>query len=180
MKLHRSCLMWLFSALHDAPITPALGAIWFWYAVYDPTAVGQLISQVSNQVKMLNQMVQQVQQGQSMLSALPGNNIVPALASLMQQSQLLVNNLSNIGSLGGSLTGDLNSQYPTDFSSLPGVSQHPNKTLCHANADPARDATVHGVAEPSRGQSSANYLGARPGGHCVQWRLRRDFGAPGD
>jgi P-type conjugative transfer protein TrbJ len=124
MKLHRSRIMGLFIAsamMVPIAVMPARAQFGFGTTVYDPTAVGQLISQVSNQVRMLNQMVQQVQQGQSMLSALPGNDIVPALASLSQQSQLLMGNLSNIGSLGGSLTGDLNSQYPTDFSSLQGV-----------------------------------------------------------
>ena len=125
MKRHRSRIMRIvIAAAMMVPIAvmPARAQFGFGTTVYDPTAVGQLISQVSNQVQMLNQMVQQVQQGQSMLSALPGNDIVPALASLNQQSQLLMGNLSNIGSLGGSLTSDLNSQYPTDFSNLQGVS----------------------------------------------------------
>jgi P-type conjugative transfer protein TrbJ len=125
MRLHNACLFRLFVAstmIVPIMVMPARAQFGFGTTVYDPTAVGQLISQVSNQVKMLNQMVQQVQQGQSMLSALPGNDIVPALASLSQQSQLLMGNLSNIGSLGGSLTSDLNNQYPTDFSSLQGVS----------------------------------------------------------
>lgn len=125
MKLHRCRIVRLvIAAAMMVPIAvmPARAQFGFGTTVYDPTAVGQLISQVSNQVQMLNQMVQQVQQGQSMLSALPGNDIVPALASLNQQSQLLMGNLSNIGSLGGSLTSDLNNQYPTDFSNLQGVS----------------------------------------------------------
>jgi P-type conjugative transfer protein TrbJ len=125
MRLHNARILRLLVAsalIVSVAAMPARAQFGFGTTVYDPTAVGQLVSQVSNQVKMLNQMVQQVQQGQSMLSALPGNDVVPALASLSQQSQLLMGNLSNIGSLGGSLTSDLNSQYPTDFSSLQGVS----------------------------------------------------------
>lgn len=101
--------------------TPAAAQFGFGTTVYDPSAVAQLISQVSNQVQMLNQMVQQVQQGQAMLSALPGNGIISALANLSQQTLSLTNSLSNIGTTGGGLTSQLTSQYPTDFSDLQSV-----------------------------------------------------------
>lgn len=93
----------------------------FGSVVYDPTAVGQLITQVNNQVQMLNNMVQQLQQGTAMLNPL-GSNILPGLSSLTQNTQSLLNNLNNIGSMGSSLTSALSSQYPTDFSNLQSVS----------------------------------------------------------
>lgn len=102
--------------------TPAVAQFGFGTTVYDPSAVAQLITEVSNQVQMLNQMVQQVQQGQAMLSALPGNGIVSALANLSQQTLSLTNSLANIGATDGSLAGQLIAQYPTDFSDLQSVS----------------------------------------------------------
>jgi P-type conjugative transfer protein TrbJ len=89
--------------------------------VYDPTAVGQLINQVNQQVQMLNNLVMQVQQGQAMLNPL-GSNIVPGLSSLTQNTQQLMTNLNNIGTTGASLQNALGSQYPTDFSNLQTVS----------------------------------------------------------
>lgn len=99
---------------------PAFAQFGFGTTVYDPTAVGELVSQVDNQVKMLNNMVTQVQQGQALLNPL-GSNIVPGLSSLLQNTQHLVTNLDNISSTGASLQSALSSQYPTDFSNLEGV-----------------------------------------------------------
>jgi P-type conjugative transfer protein TrbJ len=106
-------------ALGIATVTPASAQ--FGSVVYDPTAVGQLITQVNTQVQMLNSLVQQVQQGQAILNPL-GSNILPGLSSLAQNTQSLITNLNNIGNMGSSLNSALSSQYPTDFSNLQGVS----------------------------------------------------------
>jgi P-type conjugative transfer protein TrbJ len=106
-------------ALSIATVTPASAQ--FGSVVYDPTAVGQLITQVNTQVQMLNNLVQQVQQGQAILNPL-GSNILPGLSSLAQNTQSLITNLNNIGNMGSSLNSALSSQYPTDFSNLQSVS----------------------------------------------------------
>ncbi len=70
MKLHRSRIMKLLIAsamMVPIAVMPARAQFGLGTTVYDPATVGQLISQVSNQVQMLNQMVQQVQQGQQAL-----------------------------------------------------------------------------------------------------------------
>jgi P-type conjugative transfer protein TrbJ len=107
--------------LCTATVTPSQAQFGFGSVVYDPTAVGQLITQVNNQVQMLNNMIQQVQQGTAMLNPL-GSNILPGLSALTQNTQSLISNLNNIGSMGSSLTSALSSQYPTDFSNLQSVS----------------------------------------------------------
>ncbi len=104
-----------------ATATPSQAQFGFGSVVYDPTAVGHLITQVNNQVQMLNNMIQQVQQGTAMLNPL-GSNILPGLSALTQNTQSLISNLNNIGSMGSSLTNALSSQYPTDFSNLQSVS----------------------------------------------------------
>jgi P-type conjugative transfer protein TrbJ len=109
------------SALCVATATPASAQFGFGSVVYDPAAVGQLLTQINNQIQMLNNMVTQLQQGQAMLNPL-GSNILPGLSSLMQNTQTLVNNLNNIGTTGTSLTSALSAQYPTDFSNLSSVS----------------------------------------------------------
>ena len=110
------CSAALAILLYAGPADAQFGDI-----VYDPSAVAQLTTQVSYQLQMINQLVQQVQQGQNMLQSL-GSNIVPGLSGLLQQSQSLVSSLNGISNTGRSLTGMLNNQYPTDFSSLSGVS----------------------------------------------------------
>lgn len=120
MKTHRLLALVLAAALIVETTAPA-SAQFGGSIVYDPTAVGQLITQVNNQIQMLNNMVTQIQQGQAMLNPL-GSNIVPGLSSLMQNTQTLVNNLNNIGNTGASLTSALSSQYPTNFSNLSSVS----------------------------------------------------------
>ena len=121
MKRHKLLPILLASALCVAAAMPASAQFGFGSVVYDPTAVGQLITQVNNQIQMLNSLVTQVQQGQAMLNPL-GSNIVPGLSSLMQNTQNLVNNLNNIGNTGASLTNALSAQYPTNFSNLNSVS----------------------------------------------------------
>lgn len=107
--------------LCTATTTPSQAQFGFGSVVYDPTAVGQLITQVNNQVQMLNNMIQQVQQGTAMLNPL-GSNILPGLSALTQNTQSLISNLNNISSMGASLNNALSSQYPTNFSNLPSVS----------------------------------------------------------
>jgi P-type conjugative transfer protein TrbJ len=102
-------------------ISPAQAQFGFGSVVFDPSAVAQLTTQVSYQLQMINQLVQQVQQGKSMLQSL-GSNILPGLSTLTQQSQGLVSSLNGIANTGASLTGLLDSQYPTDFSNLNSVS----------------------------------------------------------
>ena len=119
MKTHKLLALLLTSVLVVG--APAPASAQFGSVVYDPTAVGQLITQVNNQIQMLNNMVTRIQQGQAMLNPL-GSNIVPGLSSLMQNTQTLVNNLNNIGNTGASLTSALSSQYPTNFSNLSSVS----------------------------------------------------------
>lgn len=121
MKMPRLLPLLLATTLAVATTAPASAQFGFGSVVYDPTAVGQLITQVNNQIQMLNNLVTQVQQGQAMLNPL-GSNIVPGLSSLMQNTQNLVNNLNNIGSTGASLTSALSAQYPTNFSNLSSVS----------------------------------------------------------
>jgi P-type conjugative transfer protein TrbJ len=104
-----------------AMVTPA-GAQFGMDIVYDPSAYGQLITQVSYQVQQLDELIQQVQQGQTMLQSL-GTDITPGLANLIQQSQSLLQSLNGISATGASLTSLLNSEYPTDFSSVTDPSQ---------------------------------------------------------
>ena len=121
MKMRKLLPILLASAFCVGTVVPASAQFGFGSVVYDPTAVGQLITQVNNQIQMLNNLVTQVQQGQAMLNPL-GSNILPGLSSLMQNTQNLVSNLNNIGSTGASLTSALNAQYPTNFSNLNSVS----------------------------------------------------------
>ena len=120
MKLHRSLAIALITAMSAVPL-PAAAQFGFGSVVYDPTAVGQLITQVNQQIQMLNSLVTQVQQGQAMLSPL-GSNIMPGLSSLVQNTQRLMTNLDNISATGASLQNALSSQYPTDFSNIQSVS----------------------------------------------------------
>lgn len=120
MRLRDIRALLLATATLAAP-TPALAQFGLGTMVYDPAAVGQLITQVNYQLQMLNSLVTQVQQGQAMLNPL-GSNVVPGLSSLMQNTQQLMTNLDNIGNTGASLQSALNSQYPTDFSNLQSVS----------------------------------------------------------
>jgi type IV secretion system protein TrbJ len=122
MKARKLLPILLASAFCIAIVPPASAQFGFGSVVYDPTAVGQLITQVNNQIQMLNNMVTQVQQGQAMLNPL-GSNIIPGLSNLMQNTQTLVNNLNNIGSSGASLSSALSAQYPSNFSNLSSVSQ---------------------------------------------------------
>jgi len=85
--------------------------------VYDPSAVAQLLTQVKNQVQMLDSMVQQLQQGANMLQGL-GTDLVPGLSGLTQQTRSLVNNLNNIQNLSTNLPGTLANTFPISFSSL--------------------------------------------------------------
>ncbi len=121
MKLRKCAALALASGLILSAVTPANAQFGFGSVVYDPAAVSQLISQVNNQVQMLNNMVQQVQQGQAMLNPL-GSNILPGLSTLTQNTQSFVANLNNISNTGASLTSALDSQYPTNFSNLSSVS----------------------------------------------------------
>ena len=120
MKLPSRLALLLSASIFVAP-APAFAQFGFGTTVYDPTAVGQLITQVNQQVQMLNNLVAQVQQGQALLNPL-GSDIVPGLSSLMQNTQRLMTNLNNIGTTGTSLQSALTSQYPTDFSNLQSVS----------------------------------------------------------
>lgn len=119
MKLRSQIAVGLTVAVLAIPV-PALAQFGFGSTVFDPTAVGQLITQVNQQVQMLNNLVTQVQQGQALLNPL-GSDIVPGLSSLMQNTQRLMSNLNNVGMSGASLQGALGSQYPTDFSNLQNV-----------------------------------------------------------
>jgi P-type conjugative transfer protein TrbJ len=121
MKTHKILTLLFSGALCLATASPALAQFGVGTTVYDPAAVGQLITQVNNQVQMLNSLVTQVQQGQATLNPL-GSNIVPGLSSLMQNTQSLITNLNNIGNTGASLSSALSSQYPTNFSNLSSVS----------------------------------------------------------
>jgi P-type conjugative transfer protein TrbJ len=120
MKLRDIRALLLAAAALAAP-TPALAQFGLGEMVYDPAAVGQLMTEVNQQVQMLNSLVTQVQQGEAMLNPL-GSNVVPGLSTLMQNTQHLVTNLDNISNTGASLQSALSSQYPTDFSNLQGVS----------------------------------------------------------
>ena len=120
MKPRKIVAIALGGALLCTPL-PAFAQFGFGSVVYDPTAVGQLITQVNQQVQMLNNLVTQVQQGQAMLNPL-GSNIIPGLSSLMQNTQLLMANVNNISATGSSLQNALGSQYPTDFSNIQTVS----------------------------------------------------------
>ena len=120
MKLHKITPIFLTIAILSLP-GPAAAQFGLGDIVYDPTAVGNLITQVNQQLQILNNVVTQVKQGEAMLNPL-NSNILPGLSGLISQTQQLVGSLNNISSTGASLQNALTSQYPTDFSNLQGVS----------------------------------------------------------
>ena len=149
MKFYKLMPILLVSALCTATTTPASAQFGFGSVVYDPTAVGQLITQVNNQIQMLNNMVTQLQQGQAMLNPL-GSNILPGLSGLMQNTQTLVNNLNNIGTTGTSLTSALERAISDRL--LQPVRRQPTsgQAFRHADPNPLGNGEFGSDAEPDR------------------------------
>lgn len=85
-------------------------------AVFDAANFAQAIQEVSSAAQEVSNLEQQLQAQQNMIKDLPGT-ISPGLVTLAQQTQQLMQQVNTIQSMGTSLTGQLNSLYPTDYSS---------------------------------------------------------------
>jgi P-type conjugative transfer protein TrbJ len=85
-------------------------------AVFDAANFAQAIQEVSSAAQEVSNLEQQLQAQQNMIKDLPAT-ISPGLVTLAQQTQQLMQQVNTIQSMGTSLTGQLNSLYPTDYSS---------------------------------------------------------------
>ncbi len=85
-------------------------------AVFDAANYAQAIQEVSSAAQEVSNLEQQLNAQMNMIKDLPGT-ISPGLVTLAQQTQQLMQQVNTIQSMGTSLTGQLNSLYPTDYSS---------------------------------------------------------------
>lgn len=85
-------------------------------AVFDAANYAQAIQEVSSATQEVSNLEQQLTAQENMIRDLPGS-ISPGLVTLAQQTQQLMQQVSTIHSMGTALTGQLNSLYPTDYSS---------------------------------------------------------------
>ena len=85
-------------------------------AVFDAANYAQAIQEVSSATQEVSNLEQQLTAQENMIRDLPGS-ISPGLVTLAQQTQQLMQQVNTIHSMGTALTGQLNSLYPTDYSS---------------------------------------------------------------
>lgn len=91
-------------------------------AVFDAANYAQAIQEVTQATQEVSNLEQQLTAQENMIRDLPGT-ISPGLVTLAQQTQQLMQQVNTIQSMGTSLTSQLNSLYPTDYSSqsFPGI-----------------------------------------------------------
>jgi P-type conjugative transfer protein TrbJ len=91
-------------------------------AVFDAANYAQAIQEVTQATQEVSNLEQQLTAQENMIRDLPGT-ISPGLVTLAQQTQQLMQQVNTIQSMGTSLTSQLNSMYPTDYSSqsFPGI-----------------------------------------------------------
>lgn len=91
-------------------------------AVFDAANYAQAIQEVTQATQEVSNLEQQLTAQENMIRDLPGT-ISPGLVTLAQQTQQLMGQVNTIQSMGTSLTSQLNSLYPTDYSndSFPGI-----------------------------------------------------------
>ena len=85
-------------------------------AVFDAANYAQAIQEVTQATQEVSNLEQQLTAQENMIRDLPGT-ISPGLVTLAQQTQQLMQQVNTIQSMGTSLTGQLNSLYPSDYSS---------------------------------------------------------------
>jgi P-type conjugative transfer protein TrbJ len=90
--------------------------------VFDASNFAEAIQEATSAVTEVSNLEQQLTAQENMIKDLPGT-IAPGLVTLAQQTQQLMQQVNTIQSMGASLTGQLNSLYPTDYSSqsFPGI-----------------------------------------------------------
>ncbi|MGH7086507.1 MAG: hypothetical protein ACREFN_16110 [Acetobacteraceae bacterium] len=90
--------------------------------VFDNTSFIELVQQFEQGAQQLAELQQQLTADLNMLRSLP-DTIMPGLGNLVQQTQSLMQQVSMIRDMGTSLQGQLQSLYPTNFSttSLSGI-----------------------------------------------------------
>jgi P-type conjugative transfer protein TrbJ len=84
-------------------------------AVIDSANLAQAVQEVSTAGSELSQLEQQLTAEENMIRDLPGT-IAPGLVTLAQQTQQLMQQVNTIQSMGTSLTSQINSLYPSDYS----------------------------------------------------------------
>ena len=91
-------------------------------AVFDAANYAQAIQEVTQATQEVSNLEQQLTAKENMIRDLPGT-ISPGLVTLAQQTQQLMQQVNTIQSMGASLTSQLNSLYPTNYSSqsFPGI-----------------------------------------------------------
>lgn len=82
--------------------------------VYDNMSFIELVQQFEQGAQQLAQLQQQLQTQLNMIRSLP-STIMPGLGPLVQSTQQLMSQVQEIQNVGPSLTGQLNSLFPTGF-----------------------------------------------------------------
>ena len=82
--------------------------------VYDNTSFIELVQKFQQGAQQLAQLQQQLQAQLDMIRSLP-STIMPGLGPLVQSTQQLMSQVQEIQNVGPSLTGQLNSLFPTGF-----------------------------------------------------------------
>jgi type IV secretion system protein TrbJ len=85
--------------------------------VYDNTSFLELVQQFEQGAQQLAQLQQQLTAQLDMLRSLP-STIMPGLGDLVQQTQSLMQQVSMIQDMGTSLQSQLDSLYPTNYSTM--------------------------------------------------------------
>jgi P-type conjugative transfer protein TrbJ len=83
-------------------------------AVFDASNFAEAIQEVSSAASEVSSLSQQLAAQENMIKDLPGT-IAPGLVTLAQQTQQLMQQVNTIQNMGTSLTSQLNSLYPTDY-----------------------------------------------------------------
>lgn len=118
--------------------------------VFDASSFGQLIAQLQQGAQQLSAVQQQLQAQLSMLQSLPTSILAP-VGQLSQATQQLMSQVSNIQSMGSSLTSELNSVYPSNFST-----SNPQEILNQISAMTAANRQASITAMQLQNQVEAN------------------------
>jgi len=85
-------------------------------AVFDAANFAQAVQEVTSATQEVTNLEQQLAAQEKMIQDLPGT-VAPGLVTLAQQTQQLMQQVNTIQNMGNNLNGQLQSLYPTNYSS---------------------------------------------------------------